>query len=65
MSCRVVPGAVLCYRDARRSGADPFVPFEDLLRARLPSREEILREAKAQSAQRRLQRHHGSSRPPV
>lgn len=41
---------------ASGSGADPFMPFEDVLRARLPSREDILREAKAQSAQRRLRR---------
>ncbi len=41
--------------------ADPFMPFEDALRARLPSREEILREAKAQSARRRLRRRQGSA----
>ncbi len=46
-------------RQADAAPADPFMPFEDVLRARLPSREEILREAKAQSAQRRLRRHQG------
>lgn len=38
------------------AAADPLIPFEDVLRARLPSREDVLREAKAQSAQRRLRR---------
>lgn len=41
--------------------ADPFEPLEDVLRARLPSREEILREAKAQSARRRLRRRQGAA----
>jgi transmembrane sensor len=35
------------------------MPFEDALRACLPSREEILREAKAQTARRRLRRRQG------
>jgi len=39
-----------------RAYADPSVPFEDALRACLPSREDVLREARAQSAQRRLRR---------
>ncbi|MFC4296771.1 FecR family protein [Castellaniella hirudinis] len=44
---------------ADTASADPFMPFEDALRARLPSREEVLREAKAQSVQRRLRRYQG------
>ncbi|WP_323018621.1 FecR family protein [Castellaniella sp.] len=55
MTDRADPGAAP-RRQNVGSGADPFMPFEDVLRARLPSREEILREAKAQSAQRRLRR---------
>ncbi|MFT0531975.1 FecR family protein [Castellaniella hirudinis] len=46
-------------RARRRPAADPFMPYEDVLRARLPSREDVLREAKAQSAQRRLRRRQG------
>lgn len=41
------------------ASADPLMPFEDALRACLPSREEILREAKAQTARRRLRRRQG------
>ncbi len=40
----------------QRASADTSMPFEDALRARLPSREDVLREARAQSAQRRLRR---------
>jgi len=44
---------------AAAASTDPFMPFEDALRARLPSREEVLREAKAQTARRRLRRRQG------
>lgn len=59
-----VPGCPgLVFRACPETPVDPFIPYEDVLRAQLPSREDVLREAKAQSAQRQLRRRQAPTSP--